>query len=333
MTTTGTLSARALGRDALPVGPVGLGCMGMSWAYGTEGDEPRSHATIDRAIDTYADLGVRPLIDTADVYGPFINEELVGRALRGRRDEVLLATKVGLVSSPPAPGSPPVLRRDARPERIRGAAEDSLRRLGTDVLDLYQLHRVDPDVPVEESWGAMAELVSAGLVRGIGLSQVSVEEARRAHAVHPVSSIQSELSLWTREPIENGTLAWAAENGATFLPFSPLGRGVLTGAVDPTTLGPGDFRTTLGRFRGDAWERNRSTVDVVAEQATRLGGTPAQVALAWVLAQGRHVVPIPGTTKPERFTENAGAARLVLDDEATAALAATEAATGANDGA
>ncbi|MEV4420012.1 aldo/keto reductase [Patulibacter sp. NPDC049589] len=333
MTSTGSLTPRALGPDQVPVGPVGLGCMGMSWAYGTEGDEPRSHATIHRAIAAYADLGVPPLIDTADVYGPFVNEELVGRALAGRRDEVLLATKVGLVSEAPAPGEPPRLRRDARPERIRGAVEDSLRRLGVDHVDLYQLHRVDPDVPIEESWGAMAGLVAAGLVRAIGLSAVTVEEAQRAHAVHPVASIQSELSLWTRDPIENGTLAWAAEHGASFLPFSPLGRGVLTGAIDPTTLGSGDFRSTLGRFRGDAWEQNRSTIDVVAEQAARLGATNAQVALAWVLAQGPHVVPIPGTTKPERLEENVGAAALVLDDEATAALAATTAAVGANTGA
>lgn len=328
MSFSGSLRPRRLGPDAVPVGPVGLGCMGMSWAYGTDDDEARSHAAIHRQIALAADAGLRPLIDTADVYGPFVNEELVGRALAGRRDEVVLATKVGLRAEAPGPGESPVLRRDARPERIREACEASLRRLGTDVVDLYQLHRVDPDVPIEESWGALAELVTAGLVRQIGLSEVTVEEADRAHAIHPVASIQSELSLWTRDPLENGVLAWTAAHDASFLPFSPLGRGVLTGAVDPTTLPSGDFRTTLPRYQGEAWEANRRSLAAVHAQAERLGATAAQVALAWVLAQGERVVPIPGTTRPERVDENVAAGTLILDDEARTALDAVGAAVG-----
>jgi aryl-alcohol dehydrogenase-like predicted oxidoreductase len=303
--------------------------MGMSWAYGTDDDEARSHAAIDRQIALAADAGLRPLLDTADVYGPFRNEGLLGRALKGRRDEVVLATKVGLVAEAPGPGEPPVLGRDARPERIRAACEDSLRRLGTDVVDLYQLHRVDPDVPIAETWGAMAELVQAGLVRQLGLSEVSVAEAEIAHAIHPVASIQSELSLWTRDVLENGVLGWTVEHDAAFLPFSPLGRGVLTGKIDPTTLAGGDFRATLPRLQGDAWEANRRSLAVVAEQAERLGATNAQVALAWVLAQGERVVPIPGTTRPERVQENVAAAALTLDAEALAALDAIGDAVGA----
>jgi aryl-alcohol dehydrogenase-like predicted oxidoreductase len=328
MSPDGSLLPRTLGPDAVPVAPVGLGCMGMSWAYGTDDDEARSLATIDRHLALAADAGLRPLLDTADVYGPFRNEELLGRALKGRRDEVFLATKVGMVAEAPKPGEPPVIGRDARPERIRPACEASLRRLGTDVVDLYQLHRVDPDVPLAETWGALAELVQAGLVRQLGLSEVSVEEAEIAHAIHPVASIQSELSLWTRAPLENGVLAWTVEHEASFLPFSPLGRGVLTGKVDPTALPGGDFRTTLPRFQGDAWEANRRSLAVVAEQAERLGATPAQVALAWVLAQGERVVPIPGTTRPGRLEENVAAATLVLDADAHAALDAIGDAVG-----
>lgn len=328
MSSFGSLRPRPLGPAAIPVGPVGLGCMGMSWAYGTDDDEARSHAAIHREIALAAEAGLRPLIDTADVYGPFVNEELVGRALAGRRDEVVLASKVGLIAERPAAGEPPVLRRDARPERIREACEASLRRLGTDVLDLYQLHRVDPEVPIEESWGALAELVTAGLVRQIGLSEVTAEEADRAHAIHPVASIQSELSLWTRDPLENGVLDWTVEHDASFLPFSPLGRGILTGAVDPTSLPSGDFRTTLPRYQGEAWEANRRALAVVAAQAERLGATPAQVALAWVLAQGERVIPIPGTTRPERVDENVAAATLELDGEARTALDAIGSAVG-----
>jgi aryl-alcohol dehydrogenase-like predicted oxidoreductase len=328
MSLDGSFSPRALGPEAVPVAPVGLGCMGMSWAYGTDDDEARSRAAIDRQIALAAEAGLRPLLDTADVYGPFLNEELLGRALRGRRDEVVLATKVGMVAEVPGPGESPVLGRDARPERIREACEASLRRLDTDVVDLYQLHRVDPEVPLAETWGAMAELVAAGLVRQLGLSEVSVAEAEIAHAIHPVASIQSELSLWTRDPLENGVLAWTVEHDASFLPFSPLGRGVLTGKVDPTALPGGDFRTTLPRFQGDAWEANRRSLALVAAQADRLGATAAQVALAWVLAQGERVVPIPGTTRPERVGENVAAATLVLDAEALGALDAIGDAVG-----
>jgi aryl-alcohol dehydrogenase-like predicted oxidoreductase len=320
MSFEGSLRPRTLGPDGPAVSPVGLGCMGMSWAYGTDDDEARSVAAIGRHLALAAEAGLKPLLDTADVYGPFRNEELLGRALRGRRDQVVLATKVGLVAEAPGPGEAPVIGRDARPERIREACEASLRRLDTDVVDLYQLHRVDPDVPLEETWGAMAELVAAGLVRQLGLSEVSVAQAEAAHAIHPVGSIQSELSLWTRDPLEDGVLAWTVAHGAAFLPFSPLGRGVLTGKVDPTALPGGDFRTTLPRFQGDAWEQNRHALQTVEAQAERLGATAAQVALAWVLAQGENVVPIPGTTRPARVEENVAAARLVLDDEARAAL-------------
>jgi aryl-alcohol dehydrogenase-like predicted oxidoreductase len=320
MSFDGPLAPRHLGQDGEAVAPVGLGCMGMSWAYGTDDDEARSHAAIDRQIALAADAGLRPLLDTADVYGPFLNEELVGRALKGRRDEVVLATKVGLVAERPGPGQSPVIGRDGRPERIREACEASLRRLGTDVVDLYQLHRVDPEVPLEETWGAMAELVQAGLVRRLGLSEVTVAQAETAHAIHPVAAIQSELSLWTRDALENGVLAWTVQHGAAFLPFSPLGRGVLTGKVDPTALPGGDFRTTLPRFQGDAWEANRRSLAIVTEQASRLGATAAQVALAWVLAQGERVVLIPGTTRPERVEENVAAATLTLDADALAAL-------------
>ncbi|EHN11179.1 Aldo-keto reductase [Patulibacter medicamentivorans] len=328
MTSNDSVPRRRIGQDGPLVAAVGLGCMGMTRAYETDDDEPRSIATIHRAIERAAAAGTRPLIDTAELYGATANEQLVGRALTGRRDEVVLATKVGLVSVPPSAELPLGIARDARPERIADAAEASLRRLGTDVIDLYQLHRVDPAVPIEETWGAMAELVARGLVRQLGLSEVTVQEAERAHAIHPVASIQSELSLWSREPLEDGVLAWTAEHGASFLPYSPLGRGVLTGAVDVAALGQDDFRSLLPRFQGEAWEQNRQAVQVVAEQARRLEATPAQVALAWVLAQGEQVIPIPGTTRPARYDENLAAAALRLDDEARAALDTTTAAVG-----
>ena len=215
---------RTLGRDGPAVGAVGLGCMGMTWAYNPEDrDEAESIATIHRALD----LGVT-FLDTADMYGPFTNEELVGRALADRRDEAVLATKAGLVVESTDPIE---MRRDGRPEHIREAIDASLSRLQTDHVDLYQLHRVDEDVPLEETWGALAETVAAGKAGAIGLSEVSVDELERAHAIHPVASVQSELSLWTRDPLD-GVLPWCAEHGAAFIPFSPLGRGFLTGRLD-----------------------------------------------------------------------------------------------------
>jgi len=281
-------------------GAVGLGCMGMSWAYGAaERDDSASRAVVRRALD----LGVT-LIDTADVYGPFTNEELVGAALQGRRDEAFLATKCGLVMGPDGMG------RDGRPEHVRAAIDASLRRLGTDRVDLWQLHRVDPDVPVEETWGAMAEQVAAGKARHLGMSEVGVAALDAAHAIHPVATVQSELSLWTRDPLAE-VLPWCAANGAGFLPFSPLGRGFLTGTLT-AGFDAADFRSRNPRFTDEAMAANADLVAAVAAVADRLGATAAQVALAWVLAQGEQVVPIPGTKKQQWLEQNTAAADLVL---------------------
>ncbi|RCV48314.1 aldo/keto reductase [Marinitenerispora sediminis] len=334
------------GRD---VGAIGLGCMGMSWAYSeSQRDDDQSVALVRAALD----LGVT-FLDTADVYGDGHNESLVGRALRGRRDEAVLATKVGLVVDDLATKS---MRRDASPARVRRAVEASLRRLGTDVIDLYYLHRVDPEVPLEETWEAMAALVAQGKVRHLGLSEVSVAEAERAHAVHPVAAVQSELSLWTRTPLgpaagpaaagtepggapgrAGGGLAgasgdvvgWCAAHGAAFVPFAPLGRGFLTGAVTgETSFEPGDFRAGNPRFAPAARDANLRIVEVLRTVAERHGATPAQVALAWVLAQGEHVVPIPGTKRPAYLRENAAAAELRLTDGDLAELRDAPAAVG-----
>jgi aryl-alcohol dehydrogenase-like predicted oxidoreductase len=322
------MPTRVLGPGGPPVGAIGLGCMGMSWAYGEEGrDEAQSTAVIRRALD----LGVT-LIDTSDMYGPFTNEELVGRALQGRRNEAVLATKGGLVVGAQEPGgdahSAYGIGRVGTPEHLRGAIDASLGRLQVDHVDLYQLHRVDPQVPLEESWGAMAEFVAAGKARALGLSEVSVEELERAQAIHPVASVQSELSLWTRDAIDDGVLAWCAAHGATFIPFSPLGRGFLTGAITAASFDDDDFRARNPRFTAEALQVNLAIVDVVRAVAARLDATPAQVALAWVLAQG-HVVPIPGTRRVARLEENAAAAQLVLDEAALGELDAIPAPAGA----
>jgi len=291
----------------LAMGRIGLGCMGMSWAYDpATRDDARSVQVIHRALD----LGVT-LIDTSDVYGPFTNEELVGEALRGRRDSAILATKVGLRIDDAG-----LMYRDGRPEHIREGIDASLRRLGVDHVDLYQLHRVDEKVPIEESWGAMAEVVAAGKARAIGLSEVSVEEIRRAQAVHPVASVQSELSLWTRDALPE-VLPYLREQGIGFLPFSPLGRGFLTGrftAVDD--LPADDFRRNNRRFAAAAITANQRLVAVIGEIAAKHGATPGQIALAWVLAQGDLVVPIPGTTRVENLEANAAAdgVQLTADD-------------------
>ncbi|WP_412540957.1 aldo/keto reductase [Longispora sp. K20-0274] len=303
---------RTLGNTDLTVGAVGLGCMGMTWAYSTGTQSPDEHIkVIHRAID----LGVT-LIDTADIYGPYDNEELVGRALAGRRDEVVLATKAGLAPAP----LPAAMKPDGRPEYIRAAVDASLKRLGVDHIDLYQLHRVDPDVPIEESWGAFAEQVAAGKVRHIGLSEVTAEEAARAHAVHPVASIQSELSLWTRDYLDE-VVPWTKANGAAFIPFSPLGRGYLTGALASLDdLAEHDRRRLMPRFTADVMAANQKLVDAVRAIADRHGAKPGQVALAWTLAQGEHVVPIPGTKRIGYLEENAAAADLVLTAEDLADL-------------
>jgi aryl-alcohol dehydrogenase-like predicted oxidoreductase len=311
------VSRRVAGRDT---GPIGLGCMGMSWAYDADQrDDAASIQVIHRALELGATL-----LDTADVYGPYTNEELVGRALEGRRDEAVLATKCGMVVEDIAEYR---LGRDGRPEHVREAIDASLHRLRTDHVDLYQLHRVDENVPVEETWGAMAETVAAGQARAIGLSEVGVDELERAQAIHPVASVQSELSLWTRDALAE-VAPWCAAHDAAFLPFAPLGRGFLTGALAPRDFAPGDFRRNNPRFQRDAMDANRALVERVQAVAERHGATPAQVALAWVLAQGDHVVPIPGTKRIERLAENVAAGQLTLSREDLAELDAMPAPVG-----
>lgn len=310
-----------LGAGGPEVGVVGLGCMGMTWAYDPSG---RDDVTSTGVIRTALDLGVT-LIDTADVYGPYSNEELVGAALSGGyRERAVLATKVGLVVSD---GERPVVN-NGRPGHIRRSIDESLRRLGTDHVDLYQLHRVDPEVPIEESWGALAEVVAAGKARRIGLSEVSVEQIKRAQAVHPVASVQSELSLWTRDALAE-VLPYTEEQGIAFLPFSPLGRGFLAGRFSSADdLPDDDFRRALPRFQQEALAANQAIVAGAGRIAGRRGATPAQVALAWVLAQGRLVLPIPGTKTPKYLADNAASAELRLTAEDLAELDALPAPTG-----
>lgn len=302
---------------------VGIGCMGMSWGYDELGrDEDESVAVVRHAID----LGV-DLVDTADQYGPFTNELLVGKALRGRRDDVLLATKGGLVVDDPATYRS---HRDGRPEYLRAAVDASLGRLGVDRIDLYQLHRVDPEVPIEESWGALAELVKEGKLGAIGLSEVSVEEIGRAQAVHPVASVQSELSLWSREALNDGVVEYCGREGIAFIAFAPLGRGFLSGRISsPQDLPKVDGRHRIPRFQPEAISANQAIVDRIRQLADRLGATVAQVAIAWVLAQGEHVGVIPGTKTRRYLEDNVKAGSLVLAPEALAELAALPEAVGA----
>lgn len=283
------------------VGPVGLGCMPMSHAYTLEEcDDAASIRVVHRALD----LGV-VLFDTADIYGPYTNERLLGRALRDRRDEAMIATKAGLVPDGDR------LARDGRPAHIRRACDASLTRLGTDRIDLLQLHRVDPEVPIEETWGAMSGLVTAGKVRTLGISHATVDDLARAHAVHPVAALQVELSIWERAPL-GALLPWCARHGAAVLAFSPLGRGYLTGALRTSRFGPRDSRIRDPRFTETAMTANQVIVAGVRRVAGRHGATPAQVALAWALAQGPHVVPIPGTKKTRWLEENVRAAAVRL---------------------
>jgi aryl-alcohol dehydrogenase-like predicted oxidoreductase len=295
---------RALGSSGVDVSAIGLGVMPMSWGY--FGDSPDDPV---RVIHRAFELGVTHF-DTADVYGPFTNEELLGRALAegGFRDEVVVATKVGLEVGPNG-GYPLVY--DARPERIQREAEGSLRRLGVEAIDLYYLHRVDEKVPFEEQWGALASLVQAGKVRATGLSEVGVERLEIARAIHPVAALQSELSLWSREGLQD-VVPWCASNDVAFVPFSPLGRGYLAGSVTTADYDELDFRKLNPRFTQEALDANRAIVDVVRSVAARRGTTPAQVALAWVLAQGEHVLPIPGTKRIRYLEENVAASDLVL---------------------
>jgi len=289
----------------LEVSRIGLGAMGMSAAYtGAGSDDDESIRTIHRALD----LGVN-FIDTAEVYGPHTNEELVGRALKGRRDQVVVATKFGFMSNIGRPGL------DSSPASLRLAIEGSLRRLDTDYVDLYYQHRVDPDTPIEETVGAMAELVAEGKVRHLGLSEAGPSTIRRAHVVHPITALQSEYSLWTRDP-EPEVLPVLRELGIGFVPYSPLGHGFLTGAIRSTEdLADSDWRKTNPRFMGENFTSNQRIADEVAAVAAEVGATPAQVALAWLLAQGDDIAPIPGTKRVARVEENAAADQIELSRE------------------
>jgi aryl-alcohol dehydrogenase-like predicted oxidoreductase len=302
------METRKIGSQGLAAGTIGLGCMGMTYAYGT-GDETESIATIHRALD----CGVT-LLDTAEVYGPHTNEELVGKAIRGRRGQVALATKFGIVLG--SGGT----QLDGSPANARRAVEGSLRRLGVDIIDLYYLHRKDPAVPIEETVGAMKELVEAGKVRFLGLSEVSAETIRRAHKVHPISAVQSEYSLWERG-IEESILPAMRELGVGLVPFSPLGRGYLTGAFQSSSVfGAGDFRRSLPRFDDEHLAANQKLVDIVKAVAERHRATPAQIALAWILTEAPDAVPIPGTKRRAYLEDNLGAVNVRLTSEEMAEL-------------
>jgi aryl-alcohol dehydrogenase-like predicted oxidoreductase len=309
MTSTTALPRRPLGRTGREVGAIGLGCMGMSEFYGP-GDDDASVALINEALDS----GVT-LLDTADMYGQGHNEQLVGRAIKGRRDEVTLATKFAIRRD----GD----RRwyDSSPAYARQAVDASLRRLGVDTIDLYYVHRLDGTTPVEETIGGLAELVTAGTIRYLGLSEVGPDTLRRAHAVHPITALQNELSLWTRDPIREGLLAATAELGVSLVAYSPLGRGFLTGRVtDLDSLAPDDYRRSNPRFANGALDANLALLERVRAVAAAHGTTPAQVALAWVLAQAPDLIPIPGTKRSTYLRENLSAANLVLADAELAAL-------------
>ena len=299
------MKKRELGKGNLEVSAIGLGCMGMSFAYGAPKDKREMisllHAAVERGVTFF---------DTAEVYGPFTNEELVGEGLAPFRDQVVIATKFGF-----KPDSKPETRwsnLDSRPEHIREVAEGSLKRLRTDVIDLFYQHRVDPEVPIEDVAGAVRELIDEGKVRHFGLSEAGVQTIRRAHAVQPVTAVQSEYSLWFREP-EKEVLPTLEKLGIGFVPYSPLGRGFLTGKLNEnTTFESSDFRNMLPRFRPEARKANQALVDLLGEIAKRKKATPAQIALAWLLAQKPWIVPIPGTTKLNRLEENIGAAEVEL---------------------
>lgn len=312
------MQKRKLGNSDLEVSALGLGCMGMSFGYGPAQDKQEMIAVLRAAVES----GVT-FFDTAEVYGPFTNEELVGEALAPFRDQVVIATKFGF--KPAADGSGRWSELDSRPEHIKEVAEASLKRLKTDVIDLFYQHRVDPNVPIEDVAGAVKDLIQAGKVKHFGLSEAGVQVIRRAHAVQPVTALQSEYSLWWREP-EAEILPTLAELGIGFVPFSPLGKGFLTGKIDASTsFASTDFRSVVPRFSPEARQANQALVDVIAKFAAQKQATPAQIALAWVLAQKPWFVPIPGTTKLHRLQENLGAVALELTPDELSEIESTTA--------
>ena len=307
---TARMNIRQLGKNGLQVSELGLGCMGMSEFYG-QGDEKESLAVIDRALE----LGIN-FLDTADMYGVGRNEELVGKALRNRREKVVLASKFGNVRAE----NGEYKGVNGRPEYVKSACDASLRRLGVDYIDLYYQHRVDPNTPIEDTVGAMADLVTSGKVRYLGLSEAGPASIKKAHQVHPISALQTEYSLWSRDP-EEEILSVVRELGIGFVPYSPLGRGFLTGRFKTVEdFAPNDWRRNSPRFQGENFARNLQAVKLVSEMAQEKNATPSQVALAWVLAQGEDIVPIPGTKRVSYLEENAGAANLNLSSEDLARL-------------
>lgn len=314
------MQQRKLGTNGPLVSALGLGCMGMSDFYSTGYDEQEAIATLHRALE----LGVT-LLDTADMYGPHTNEQLIGKAIKGKRDQVFLATKFGIVRDPADPTARGV---SSKPDYIRRSVEGSLQRLGVETIDLYYQHRVDPKVPIEEVVGSLADLIQEGKIRHIGLSEASVATLERAHQVHPITALQTEYSLWSRDA-EQGQLAACQRLGIGFVAYSPLGRGFLTGAIQSIEdLAADDFRRDNPRFQGENFARNLELVTKVSELARQKGVTPSQLALAWVMAQGENIVPIPGTKRRRYLEENVAAAEITLSEQELAAIEAVFPQTG-----